>query len=171
MKRAARLCVAVLCLAVAAGCVERRMTIISDPPGAIAIVNGHEIGPTPAEVPSNLFVYYGVYEIRLLKDGYDPLLVHQQVDPPWYEYFPLDFFSENLWPFCIRDRRVLPPYALQPTRVVPAEELLQNAASERARGQMVGVPDVGLFVPAAAPAVPHDAPPPAARLDNPLPEE
>ena len=38
------------------GCVERRYTIRTDPPGALVIVNGEEIGPTPV---SRSFIYYG----------------------------------------------------------------------------------------------------------------
>ncbi len=35
-------------LGLLSGCVERRYTIRSDPPGATVIVNGEEIGPAPA---------------------------------------------------------------------------------------------------------------------------
>ncbi len=50
----------VLCVSVvnlfAAGCVQRTITITSDPPGALVWLNDREIGRTPLDVN---FVYYG----------------------------------------------------------------------------------------------------------------
>ena len=45
------------------GCVERRYTIRTDPPGATVVVNGEEIGPSPA---SKSFIYYGDRKITLI---------------------------------------------------------------------------------------------------------
>ena len=64
------------------GCVERRYTIRSDPPGATVIVNGEEIGPTPA---SKSFVYYGEREITLMLDGYETKTVIQPITAPWWQ--------------------------------------------------------------------------------------
>jgi hypothetical protein len=136
------------------------MTIVSDPPGAAVVVNGRHIGATPVDVPSDLFVYYGCYDILLQRDGYEPLVVRQPVPPPWYEWFPLDFFSENVYPCHIKDRRVF-AYHMTPPPVVPPDDLLDRANSQRARGQMVGPP---CPVPAAEP-------PPPARLEAPVPGE
>lgn len=126
-----------LCLIVLTGCVERRMTIVSDPPGAMVSINNVEIGAAPVDVPSHLFIDYGDYDIKLVLDRYEPLLVKQAVPPPWYEYFPLEFFSENIVPWTIRDKRQL-AYQLTPARIVPNEELLENANQYRNRGQAVG---------------------------------
>ena len=74
------------CLVVAAaGCVQRRMTIRSNPPGALVYVDDYQIGTTPV---SNDFVYYGTRKIRLVKDGYETLTVRQPFPIPWYEVFP-----------------------------------------------------------------------------------
>jgi hypothetical protein len=64
----------------ACGCVQRRMTIRSDPPGALVYVDDYEIGNTPV---STDFVYYGTRKIRLVKDGYETLTVRQPFPVPW----------------------------------------------------------------------------------------
>jgi hypothetical protein len=160
MKRAALLSVWVLGLSLIAGCVQRRMTVISDPPGAKVIVNGHDLGAAPVDVPSNQFIYYGNYEILLLKDGYEPLLVNQGVPPPWYEWFPLDFISENLLPHHLKDRRIF-TYELQPTIEVPPAQVFQNADAQRARGQTIGCP------PELLPPGAIASPPPAQGVESP----
>ena len=69
-------------LSLFSGCVERRYTIRSDPPGATVIVNGEEIGPSPA---SKSFVYYGDREITLMLDGYETKTVIQPIKAPWWD--------------------------------------------------------------------------------------
>jgi hypothetical protein len=109
------------------GCVQRRMTIRSNPPGALVYVDDYEIGTTPI---STDFLYYGTRKIRLVKPGYETLTVMQPVPAPWYEVPPLDFFSENLTPREIRDRRTF-SYTLRPQRLVPSDVLLGRAESLR----------------------------------------
>jgi hypothetical protein len=137
MRRFRRFCGLVVCLALVSGCVERRMTVISDPPGAQVYVNNRPIGNSPAYLPSQRFIYYGNYDILLIKEGYEPLLVKQAVPPPWYEWPGVDFFSENLVPWNIKDERIF-PYQLQPHRIVTPEDVLHNADSFRSRGQLIG---------------------------------
>jgi PEGA domain-containing protein len=153
-----------LCLAVGliAGCVERRMTIVSDPPGAAVTLNGHLIGATPVDVPSSLFEYYGNYDITLVADGYEPLTVRQPVPPPWYGYPFIDFFSENVVPYHYHDRRVF-TYQLSAGKIVSPDELLKSANVGRARGQGIGVPAPISTTP------PAETPPPV-RLNTPVPE-
>src|SRR5262249_32019669 len=103
---------------VLAGCVERRFVINSDPQGAVVFQNGQPLGAAPAD---NHFVYYGKYRFTLVKDGYETLVVDQDVPAPWYEYPGLDFISENLVPFTIRDRREF-SYHLEPARIPSAME-------------------------------------------------
>src|SRR5438046_8549070 len=82
------------------GCVERRYVIESDPPGALVLVNGQPIGTTPVD---GYFVYYGNYNFTLIKDGFQTKQVSQRIASPWYEYTPLDFISENLYPGKLED--------------------------------------------------------------------
>jgi hypothetical protein len=85
-----------------AGCVERRYTLRTDPPGALAIVNGEEIGQTPV---SRSFYYYGDREITFILDGYETRTVIQPVKAPWWDNLFTEFFTENLVPFDLRDER------------------------------------------------------------------
>lgn len=158
-------------------CVERRMTIVSDPPGAMATVNNQEIGATPVDVPSHHYVYNGYYDIKLVRDGYEPLLVKQAVPPRWYQVFPLEFISEDLIPWHIKDKRVF-EFRLLPEPTVPSEELLRRAEAQRSRGQGIGHPPVtpGMIAPPASPNPPAlrrgletgPSPSPPVRLEPPV---
>jgi hypothetical protein len=86
----------------ATGCVERRYTIRSDPPGALVIVNGEEIGTTPV---SRSHIFYGKREITLIADGYETQNIIQPMNAPWYDNIVTEFFTENCIPFTIRDER------------------------------------------------------------------
>jgi hypothetical protein len=114
-------------LLAAAGCVQRRMTIRSNPPGALAYVDDYQIGTTPV---STDFIYYGTRKIRLVKDGYETLTVRQPFPLPWYQVFPLDFVTENLWPAEIRDERVV-DLAMMPAATTPPEEVVGRAEVAR----------------------------------------
>jgi hypothetical protein len=109
------------------GCVERRMTVRSNPPGALLYVDDYPVGETPI---STNFTYYGTRKIRLVKDGYETLTVMQSIPTPWYEYVPLDFVAENFVPGQIRDQHCL-DFQLKPQMVVPPEQLLSRAEELR----------------------------------------
>ncbi len=116
-----------LTLLTVAGCVQRRMTIRSNPPGALVYVDDYQIGTTPV---STDFIYYGTRKIRLVKDGYETLTVRQPFPLPWYQVFPLDFVTENLWPAEIRDERVV-DLAMMPAATTPPEEVVGRAEVAR----------------------------------------
>jgi hypothetical protein len=120
------------CCLVESGCVERRYTIRSNPPGALAFVNGEEIGPTPV---SRSFTYYGTRDVTLVADGYQTLKVRQPVKRPWYDNYITEFFSENLVPWTIRDEREF-TYSLTPQTAAPPEEVLGRAEALRQRGKL-----------------------------------
>ncbi len=117
------------------GCVQRRLTIRSNPPGALVYVDDYPVGTTPC---STSFVYYGTRKVRVVLSGYETLTVMQPIPTPWYEYPVLDFVSENLLPGEIRDERVV-DYQLKPQMIVPSQQLLGRAENLRhgaARPQM-----------------------------------
>jgi hypothetical protein len=149
MNRSGRLTCGLLGVAVGAGlhtgCVERRYLITTDQPGAIVYENGRPIGATPVD---RSFVYYGKYRFTIVKDGCQMLVVDERLKAPWFEYPLVDFLSENLLPFTIRDIRRL-HYTLQPTPIVPPDAVLSAGQQLRARGQNIGVP-----LPAPVPAAP-----------------
>ena len=143
--------VVALCLLPALGCVQRRLTLRSNPPGALVYIDNYEIGTTPC---STDYTYYGTRRIRLVRDGFETLEVDQFIPPPWYQLFPLDFVSENLVPYEFRDQRTL-DFQLQPQMVVPTEQLLHRAEGLRRGAALPG------FVPPQNVATPQGFSPPA----------
>ena len=113
------------------GCVYRRMTVRSDPPGALVLLEGEEVGYTPYSLDFN---YYGTREITLVKDGYQTETVLQEVPAPWYQHPGIDFFADNLLPFNVTNRHDF-TYKLRPQVVVPDDELLNRANSLRIESQ------------------------------------
>ena len=123
--------------ALLAGCVQRRLIVRSNPPGARVIVDDtYEMGITP--VAFN-YTYYGTRKIKLIRDGYETLTVYQALPAPWYQWPGLDFITENLIPWEIRDERVV-EYQLRPQAVVPTAQLLQRAQQLRRQSHPGGLP-------------------------------
>ena len=144
---------AILCAGLA-GCVQRRMFITSNPPGAQVFINDTELGQTPLAVH---FPYYGTHEIRLVREGYQTLSVEQPVPAPWYEVPPLDLVSENFIPRELRDHRSF-HYDLVPRTMVPQRELIGRAEEFRRRHQH-GQTAVPVGPPPATPLFPSPPPP------------
>jgi hypothetical protein len=143
---------AILFVPLESGCVERRMTVRTNPPGALVYVDDYEIGTTPVSAD---FTYYGTRKIRIVKDGYETLTVMQPFQTPWYEFPPVDFITENFVPGKIRDQRIL-DYELKPQMIVPNDQLLSRAEGLRHNNLItsagpVAPPPTGL-VPVAQPA-------------------
>jgi hypothetical protein len=124
--------------------VQRRITIRSNPPGALVYVDDYPIGTTPV---STSFVYYGTRKVRLVLSGYETLTVLQPIPTPWYEYPGMDFITENLVPGEIRDERVV-DYQLKPQMIVPPQQLLGRAENLRQGAAAPQVP-----VPPASPSL------------------
>jgi hypothetical protein len=135
------------------GCVERRFVVVTDPPTAMVYENGRPLGASPAD---DHYVYYGRYHFTLIKDGFQTLQVDQDIPPPWYEYPVLDFISENMIPWTIRDVRQF-HYSLAPMRVTNPKEFLQEAEGMRAKGRSLEPPPN----PANPPPPPAPVPVPA----------
>jgi hypothetical protein len=88
---ARRLLLAMLPVALALpGCIDRRITITSEPSGAIVWLNDAEIGRTPV---SARFTWYGEYDVRLRLDGYEPLSTSRSARIPLYEIPPVDLVA------------------------------------------------------------------------------
>lgn len=135
---------------------RRRLTVHSNPPGALVYVDKQQIGTTPCSVD---FVYYGTREIRLIKPGYETLTINQPIPTPWYQFPPIDFFSENLVPYKIRDNRTV-AYNLQPQMMIPTEELIQRGQQLRQATLQQMAPPATIITPALAPGS-SIIPPPA----------
>ena len=128
-------------LSVQPGCVRRRMTIRTNPPGAVVYVDRQRIGVTPV---STDFTYYGTRTVELVKDGYETVTEQHKFTTPWYQLPGIDFFAENLWPFETRDERIL-DFQMVPQQAVPPSLVLNRAEQLRADAQQ------GLMTPMVEP--------------------
>ena len=65
-------------------------------------LDGQDRGKTPLSIP---FDYYGerFLELRLREHRVKRTFI--DIPTPWYQYFPLDFFFELLWPGTLKDTR------------------------------------------------------------------
>lgn len=113
------------------GCVERRYTIRTNPPGALVVVNNEEIGRTPV---SRSFTYYGDRDVTLMLDGFQTQKLVQPIKAPWYDNLLTEVFTENVVPFTIRDERTY-DYSMVPASLPPSNDLLNRAQNLRAQAQ------------------------------------
>lgn len=117
-----------LVLVALGGCVERVMKIETDPQGALITVNDEEVGVSPVKFS---FLWYGDYDIIARKTGYGTLKTHYRVNPPWYQYPPIDLVAETLLPVTIRDEHVVPVLKLEPAEAPTVEEVIRRAGELR----------------------------------------
>lgn len=82
------------------GCVERLLRVRTDPDGARVFVDGEEVGKTELDHP---FSFYGTVSVVVRRSGYLSKRLTVDLDPPWYQYFPLDFVAEFFVPWTIED--------------------------------------------------------------------
>lgn len=129
MRHATLMCL-VLLTVLATGCVERTINITSTPSGALVYLNDQEVGRTPLVTP---FTYYGVYDVRLEKEGYQPMWTSERAAPPWWEYPGPDLVAEAIpdaestlnWHFFL-----LPA---EPSEDVDADMLIDRAEQLRSK--------------------------------------
>jgi len=105
------------------GCVERRLTIITEPQEAIIFLNDEEIGESPV---TTSFQWYGEYRVRIEKQGYETLKTYRSLAPPLHDHPPFDFFAQNLWPDRIVDSYEW-TFTLSPRSEISREQLIQKA--------------------------------------------
>ena len=112
-------------LLLSTGCVRRTITVRTEPPGALIHLNDQEIGRSPVTVP---FTFYGTYDVRVEKQGYETLQVPGVAKGPWWESPIIDLFAE-LGP----DRvvRVEWDYKLTKSNPTNTEGLLDRAKALR----------------------------------------
>ncbi|QDT65459.1 PEGA domain-containing protein [Calycomorphotria hydatis] len=120
---------ALLFSAIGCNSMQRRMTVRTDPPGALLLVDGEEVGYTPASID---FTYYGTREITLIKDGYETMTAMHEFKAPIYQQPGVDFVTDNLLPMKVTDRHDL-KYRLQPRTLMPTDQLIDRADSFRSR--------------------------------------
>jgi hypothetical protein len=121
-----------LCLC--SGCIERKITISTEPSGALVLLNDEEVGTSPVTVG---FEWYGDYNVQISKDGYQTLKTHQNLKRPVADRFPVDLFADMFsskiyqynWSFKLeplqpidKDKLIESAVGLQKQALVPAEE-------------------------------------------------
>jgi len=79
------------------GCaVQRKLEILSDPPGASVRLDQQMVGFTPYITE---FEAFGTRRVTLYRQGYRTWSESIPIAAPWYALFPFDLFSEVLLPF------------------------------------------------------------------------
>ena len=119
---------ALVCLVGTLGCIERTITINTEPDDATVFLNDEEVGRSPVKVA---FLWYGDYDIIIRRAGHKTVHTHENVRTPWYEMPGLDLITECLIPFTVHDDRVF-NYALE-KRETPSNEMLIDRAEELKR--------------------------------------
>lgn len=115
-----------------AGCVTRALVIDTTPPGAQVYVDDQLVGESPVRVK---FVHYGVRKITMEKrdkEGkliYERKIVYADVQPPFYQRFPLDFASDVVIPVNIKDEHVL-NFQLEPKKFRPSKEVREEMVKD-----------------------------------------
>lgn len=105
------------------GCVERKLTIVTEPSGALVSLNDEEIGTSPVTVG---FEWYGDYAVRISKDGYQTLSTHQKLKRPLKDVFPFDIFADT---FTTKIDEYTWNFKLEPYKPVEKDELIKSAVS------------------------------------------
>jgi hypothetical protein len=114
------------------GCVHRRVTIRTDPPGAQVLVGGEEIGYSPASFD---VTWYGTEEVMLLKDGYKIETQFVKIQRPWYQVPPLDFVTDNFLLTRVKDQHDF-TFPLTPRTLVPRGDLVERGNAFRSESQL-----------------------------------
>jgi hypothetical protein len=136
------------------GCVERTITVTSEPPGAIVWLNDVEIGRTPV---STTFTFYGTYDVRLRLEGYEPIADSRTANAPVYDFPGLDLVSEAVpakitsnikWNFVLKP---LPEPAEGADRDALDQQLVERARDLRRQVPPPDAPPSPATTPAAAP--------------------
>ena len=104
-------------------CVERKITIVTEPPGALVALNDEEIGTSPVTVG---FEWYGDYSVRISKDGYQTLSTHQKLKRPLKDVFPFDLLADM---FTTKIDEYTWTFKLQPYQQIQKDELIKSATS------------------------------------------
>lgn len=123
-------------LAALTGCTRRTIEVTSTPPGAVVWLNDQQVGRTPVEVE---FTHFGVYDVRLKLDGYEPVSTSRHAVTPVHEYPPIDLVTAPL-PI---HHHITWHFDLTASAVPAPPELVGRAATLRRRATEPGVSPEG----------------------------
>ena len=153
------------------GCLERTISITTEPEGAIVWLNDVEVGRTPLETD---FTFYGTYDVRIRKEGYEPLITHADADPPIQELPGIDFLAEAMpvnFSDLVKWHWVLTPVAERTEAPAKVEsDLIARASVLRAAAAATGsAGGIGVVAGDAVQTAPGKQPGPAAVPPTPQP--
>jgi hypothetical protein len=92
----------VLALLALTGCIDRMLTINSEPSGAAVFIDHKGLGTTPVSVK---FTDYGGHDIQLMLKGYEPYHAKLTLEQPGWAVFPIDVVTEAVLPVKFDDTR------------------------------------------------------------------
>jgi len=75
----------------AGGCLKRTISVTTEPPGALVWINDVEVGRTPLETD---FTFYGNYDVRVRREGYEPIVTSAKAKRPIQEMPGIDLLAE-----------------------------------------------------------------------------
>ena len=135
----------VLTFGLGGGCVERTLTVRTNPPGALVYLNDQEFGRTPQTRP---FVWYGTYDVQVRLDGYQSVKTTSPVIAPWWQWVPFDLVAELL-PARLEDHHAL-QYTLKPLsrQQVDPEAIVERGERLRERLESSRLPKPSQTQPA-----------------------
>lgn len=107
---------------VGTGCVQRKLTVTSEPSGALVYLNNVESGRTPFTTD---FTWYGDYDVVVRKEGFKTITTKKKIAVPWWGIPPFDLIAE------ITPGQKIDQHKLNFT-LTPVEELSASAVLDRA---------------------------------------
>ena len=120
-----------------AACVERTITVRTDPPGALVTVNEMEKGRTPLTFP---FMWYGRYRVLVEHPQYETLETSRAVPMPIYQWPGIDLVCEVLLPYKFHNHHDW-DFTLSPRQPVDTEQLIDRAERFRRQAETATEPD------------------------------
>ena len=121
----------VVLLPLIGGCVERTLSVTTDPPGMLVYLNDQEVGRTPLQ---HDFIWYGTYDLILRKEGYRSIKTTVPIIAPFYEWVPLDLVAE-LQPATLTDNHNL-FFKLEPETAESSDPAPLMERAEDLRGKL-----------------------------------
>lgn len=121
------------------GCVDRIMTINTDPDNAVIFLNDQEVGRSPL---THDFSSYGRYQLEVRKEGYVTVKGTQEMQEPWWQLIPLDLVTELL-PWHFQDRRTY-HYSMAEASTQPANAQDMLTRADQLRGMLLTSPNTRL---------------------------
>lgn len=111
------------------GCVQRTLTVRTEPEGALVYLNDQEVGRTPF---TRSFTWYGIYDLEVHKEGYESLKTTVPLIAPWWQWAPFDFFAEL---FPLTDHHEM-TFTLRPPSEQEQDSMLLLRRAEQLRGEL-----------------------------------